>query len=101
VKIVSSRAKTGFNNVSWITTALGQVMMTVDLAQPQKYLLDLEWIQAISVRAVVEGDWLELAHKLPPGRQIQRDQSSRLQPENRRLLRLRHSRTEHCSHSPI
>jgi hypothetical protein len=33
--------------------------------------LDLERIQAISVRAVVESDWLELAHELPSGRQTQ------------------------------
>ena len=41
----------------------GQVMMTADLEQPQKYLLDLERIEAISdeMRAVVESEWLELA----------------------------------------
>jgi hypothetical protein len=46
----------------------GQVMMPADLKRLHKYLLELERIEAISdeTRAVVESEWPELAHKLPP-----------------------------------
>jgi hypothetical protein len=43
-------------------------MMPADLKRLHKYLLKLERIEAISdeMRAVVESEWPELAHKLPP-----------------------------------
>ena len=46
----------------------GQVMMPADLKRLHKYMLDIEGIDAISdeMRAVVESEWPELAHKLPP-----------------------------------
>jgi hypothetical protein len=46
----------------------GQVMMPADLKRLHKYLLELERIEAISdeMRAVVESEWPELVHKLPP-----------------------------------
>jgi hypothetical protein len=49
----------------------GQVMMPADLRRLHKYLTDIEGIEVISdeMRAVVEAEWPELAHKLPPKRQ--------------------------------
>jgi len=45
----------------------GQVMMPADLKRLHKYMLEIEHISVISdeVRAVVEEEWPELAHKLP------------------------------------
>jgi hypothetical protein len=47
-----------------------QVMMPADLKRLHKYMLDIEHIDHISdeMRAVVESEWPELAHKLPPKR---------------------------------
>ena len=44
------------------------VMMPADLRRLQKYMIDVEHISIISdeMRAVVESEWPELAHKLPP-----------------------------------
>jgi hypothetical protein len=46
----------------------GKVMMPADLKRLHKYMLDIERIDHISdeMRAVVESEWPELAHKLPP-----------------------------------
>jgi hypothetical protein len=46
----------------------GKVMMPADLRRLHKYILDIEHIDHISdeMRAVVESEWPELAHKLPP-----------------------------------
>ena len=46
----------------------GQIMMPADLKRLHKYMLEIEHISVISdeVRAVVEEEWPELAHKLPP-----------------------------------
>jgi hypothetical protein len=46
----------------------GRVMMPADLERLHKYMLEIEHISVISdeVRAVVEEEWPELAHKLPP-----------------------------------
>jgi hypothetical protein len=46
----------------------GQVMMPADLKRLHKYMLEIEGVDAISdeMRAVVESEWPELAHKLPP-----------------------------------
>ena len=43
-------------------------MMPADLKRLHKYMLDVEHIGIISdeMRAVVEEQWPELAHKLPP-----------------------------------
>jgi hypothetical protein len=43
-------------------------MMPADLKRLHKYMLEIEHISVISdeVRAVVEEEWPELAHKLPP-----------------------------------
>jgi hypothetical protein len=43
-------------------------MMPADLKHLHKYMLDIERIDHISdeLRAVVESEWPELAHKLPP-----------------------------------
>ena len=45
----------------------GTVMMPADLQRLHKYMLDIERIDHISdeMRAVVESEWPELAHKLP------------------------------------
>jgi hypothetical protein len=45
-----------------------RVMMPADLKRLHKYMLDIERIDHISdeMRAVVESEWPELAHKLPP-----------------------------------
>jgi hypothetical protein len=45
-----------------------KVMMPADLKRLHKYMLEIEHISVISdeVRAVVEEEWPELAHKLPP-----------------------------------
>jgi hypothetical protein len=45
-----------------------KVMMPADLKCLHKYMLDIEHIDHISdeMRAVVESEWPELAHKLPP-----------------------------------
>ena len=45
-----------------------KVMMPADLRRLHKYMLDVEHISIISdeMRAVVESEWPELAHKLPP-----------------------------------
>ena len=52
----------------------GQVMMPADLKRLHKYMLDIEGIDAISdeMRAVVESEWPELAHKLPPKKLFQK-----------------------------
>jgi hypothetical protein len=46
----------------------GKVMMPADLRRLHKYVLDIEHIDHISdeMRAVIESEWPELAHKLPP-----------------------------------
>jgi hypothetical protein len=46
----------------------GRVMLQADLEQLHKYMLEIERVGAISdeMRAVVESEWPELAHKLPP-----------------------------------
>jgi hypothetical protein len=48
----------------------GQVMLQADLERLHKYMLEIEGVDAISLsdemRAVVESEWPELAHKLPP-----------------------------------
>ena len=46
----------------------GQVMMPADLQRLHKYMLEVERIDHISdeMRVVVEQEWPELAHKLPP-----------------------------------
>ena len=46
----------------------GKVTMPTDLRRLDKYMLDVEHIDHISdeMRAVVESEWPELAHKLPP-----------------------------------
>jgi hypothetical protein len=43
-------------------------MMPADLKRLHKYMLEIEGISVISdeMRAVVEEEWPELAHKLPP-----------------------------------
>jgi hypothetical protein len=45
-----------------------KVMMPADLKRLHKYMLDIEHIDHISdeMRVVVESEWPELAHKLPP-----------------------------------
>ena len=45
-----------------------KVMMPADLKRLHKYMLEIEGIDHISdeMRAVVESEWPELAHKLPP-----------------------------------
>jgi hypothetical protein len=45
-----------------------KVMMPADLKRLHKYMLEIEHISVISdeVRAVVEAEWPELVHKLPP-----------------------------------
>ena len=45
-----------------------KVMMPADLKRLHKYMLDIEHIDHISdeMRVVVEREWPELAHKLPP-----------------------------------
>ena len=46
----------------------GQIMMQADLERLHKYMLEIEGVDAISdeMRALVESEWPELAHKLPP-----------------------------------
>jgi hypothetical protein len=46
----------------------GKVMMPADLKRLHKYMLVVEHIDHISdeMRAIVESEWPELAHKLPP-----------------------------------
>ncbi len=46
----------------------GQVMVPADLKRLHKQLLDFEHIDFISdeMRAVVEEEWPEFVHKLPP-----------------------------------
>jgi hypothetical protein len=46
----------------------GKVMMPADLKRLHKYMLEIERIDHISdeMRVVVESEWPELAHKLPP-----------------------------------
>jgi len=45
-----------------------KVMMPADLKRLHKYMVEVEHIEVISdeMRAVVESEWPELAHKLPP-----------------------------------
>ncbi len=45
----------------------GRVMMPADLERLHKYMLEIEGIDHISdeMRAVIEDEWPELAHKLP------------------------------------
>ena len=46
----------------------GNVMTPADLRRLHKYMLEIEKVTVISdeMRAVVESEWPELAHKLPP-----------------------------------
>jgi hypothetical protein len=46
----------------------GKVMLQADLERLHKYMREIERVEAISdeMRAVVESEWPELAHKLPP-----------------------------------
>jgi hypothetical protein len=46
----------------------GKVMTPADLRRLQKYMLEIEKVAVISdeMRAVIEREWPELAHKLPP-----------------------------------
>ncbi len=46
----------------------GKVMTPADLRRLHKYMLDIEKVTVISdeMRAVVEREWPELVHKLPP-----------------------------------
>jgi hypothetical protein len=45
-----------------------KVMTPADLRRLHKYMLEIEKVSAISdeMRAVVESEWPELVHKLPP-----------------------------------
>ena len=47
-----------------------RVMMPADLKRLHKYMLEVEHIGVISdeMREVVQSEWPELAHKLPPKR---------------------------------
>jgi hypothetical protein len=47
-----------------------KVMMAADLKRLHKYMQEIEGVDSISdeMRAVVESEWPELAHKLPPKR---------------------------------
>jgi hypothetical protein len=47
-----------------------EVMMPADLKRLHKYMLEVEHIGIISdeMREVVQSEWPELAHKLPPKR---------------------------------
>jgi hypothetical protein len=44
--------------------------MPADLERPHKYMLEIEGVDAISdeMRAVIEDEWPELLHKLPPAK---------------------------------
>jgi hypothetical protein len=46
----------------------GQVMLQADFERLHKYMLEIEGVEVISdeMRVVVESEWPELAHKLPP-----------------------------------
>jgi hypothetical protein len=46
----------------------GKVMTPADLKRLHKYMMEIEGINVISdeMRTVVEEEWPELAHKLPP-----------------------------------
>jgi hypothetical protein len=45
----------------------GQVMMPADLHRLHQYMLEVERIDlSDEMRAVVESEWPELVHKLPP-----------------------------------
>ena len=45
----------------------GNVMMPADLQRLHKYMLEIEHIDhSDEMRAVVESEWPELVHKLPP-----------------------------------
>jgi hypothetical protein len=46
----------------------GKVMTPADVRLLHKYLLEVEKVSIISdeMRAIVENEWPELAHKLPP-----------------------------------
>jgi hypothetical protein len=48
----------------------GKIMTPADLRRWHEYLLEAEKVSFISneMRAVVESDWPQLAHKLPPRR---------------------------------
>jgi hypothetical protein len=48
----------------------GKVMLQADLERLHKYMLEIEGIDHISdeMRTVVESEWPELVHKLPPRR---------------------------------
>jgi hypothetical protein len=50
----------------------GKVMLQADLERPHKYMREFERVEAISdeMRAVVESEWPELAHKPPPKENI-------------------------------
>jgi hypothetical protein len=46
----------------------GKVMLQADLERLHKYMREIERVDQISdeMRTVVESEWPELAHKLPP-----------------------------------
>ena len=46
----------------------GKVMMPANLKRLHKYMMEIEGISVISdeMRTIVEEEWPELAHKLPP-----------------------------------
>ena len=46
----------------------GKIMTPADLRRLHKYMLEIEKVTVISdeMRAVVESEWPELVHKLPP-----------------------------------
>jgi hypothetical protein len=48
----------------------GNIMTPAELRQLHEYLLEMEKVSVISdeVRAIVESEWPELVHKLPPQR---------------------------------
>jgi hypothetical protein len=48
----------------------GKVMTPADLRRLHKYMLEVEKVSTISdeMRAIVESEWPELAHKLPSQR---------------------------------
>jgi hypothetical protein len=52
----------------WARIVGDKVMMQADVKRLHKYMLEVEHIDHISdeMRAVVESEWPELAHKLPP-----------------------------------
>jgi hypothetical protein len=64
-------------------------MTPADLRRLHKYMLEIEKVSAISdgMRAIVESEWPELAHKLPPrwGNASVKNASGSLKPPAPRL----------------